>query len=209
MAYRSIGYDSAPRSAVICWLKMVYATKNVLLNLLYQGVLLKYHSNIVLIGMPGSGKSTIGVLLAKKVSMQFIDTDILIQVNEGRSLQSIIDESGYLKLRSIEECHLTSMVFENHVIATGGSAAYSDRAMNHLRRDGIIVFLNVSIAALLKRIRDFETRGLAKRADQTFEDLFDERFPLYMNYADIVLDSSELDPETTCDKIIEELGRFG
>jgi len=184
---------------------MVYATKNVLLNLLYQGVLLKNHSNIVLIGMPGSGKSTIGVLLAKKVSMQFIDTDILIQVNEGRSLQSIIDELGYMELRSIEECHLTSMIFENHIIATGGSAAYSERAMKHLKRDGIIIFLNVSIGALLKRISDFETRGLAKRADQTFEDLFNERFPMYMSYADIVIDSSDLNPETTCDRIIDAL----
>ncbi len=184
---------------------MVYATKNVLLNLSWRGVLLKYHSNIVLIGMPGSGKSTIGVLLAKKLAMQFIDTDILIQVNEGRSLQSIIDEKGYMELRSIEECHLTSMVFENHVIATGGSAAYSERAMKHLKRDGIMVFLNVTIPALLKRIHDFETRGLAKRADQTFEDLFNERFPLYMNYADIVLDSSDLDPEAACDRIIGKL----
>lgn len=187
---------------------MVYATKNVLLNLSYRGVLLKYHSNVVLIGMPGSGKSTIGVLLAKKMSMQFIDTDILIQVNEGRTLQSIIDEKGYMELRSIEECHLTSMIFENHVIATGGSAAYSERAMKHLQRDGIIVFLNVTIPALLKRIHDFETRGLAKRADQTFEDLFNERFPLYMNYADITLDSSDMDPETTCDVIIKELSQF-
>lgn len=155
--------------------------------------------------MPGSGKSTIGVLLAKKLAMQFIDTDILIQANEGRSLQSIIDEKGYMELRSIEECHLTSMFFENHVIATGGSAAYSERAMNHLKRNGSIVFLNVTIPSLTKRIHDFETRGLAKRANQTFEDLFNERFPLYMKYADIILDSSDLDPETTCDRIIEEL----
>jgi shikimate kinase len=188
---------------------MVYATKNVLLNLLIQDCLLKYHSNIILIGMPGSGKSTIGVLLAKKLSMQFIDTDILIQVNEGRSLQSIVDEKGYMELRSIEECHLTSMVFENHVIATGGSAAYSKRAMIHLKRDGIIVFLNVTIPALLKRVHNFETRGLAKRMDQTIEDLFNERFPLYLNYADIIIDSSDMDPETTCDRIIDELGRFG
>jgi shikimate kinase len=100
------------------------------------------------------------------------------------------------------------MVFENHVIATGGSAAYSERAMKHLKRDGTVVFLNVTIPALHKRIHDFETRGLAKRADQTFEDLFNERFPLYMKYADTIIDSSDLDTETTCGRIIEELGRI-
>ena len=133
------------------------------------------HSNLVLIGMPGSGKSTVGVILAKKASRDFLDTDVLIQTSLGRTLQDIVDSDGYLALRKIEETVLLGLAVQNHVIATGGSAAYSDQAMIHLKSDGILIFLDVDLSTLRSRIRDFSTRGLAKRPDQSFAELFDER----------------------------------
>jgi shikimate kinase len=159
-------------------------------------------SNIILIGMPGSGKSTIGVVLAKKTSRDFVDTDVLIQTVEKRSLQTIIDSDGYMELRRIEENTLLKLNCTNHVISTGGSAAYSDAAMNHLKSSGFAVFLHVQLTTLLERVNDFETRGLAKRPEQTFEDLFYERFALYKKYADITIDNSFLTLEEACETII-------
>lgn len=161
-------------------------------------------SNIILIGMPGSGKSTIGVILAKKTAKAFIDTDVMIQTNEGRSLQAIIDRDGYMGLRKIEEHNLLMLNCTNHVISTGGSAAYSDAAMKHLKLRGTIVFLNVNLPTLTKRIRDFDTRGLAKRPDQTLEDLFNERYSLYRKYADITIDNSDMNQDEVCEEIIRK-----
>jgi shikimate kinase len=162
-------------------------------------------SNIILIGMPGSGKSTIGVILAKKTAKSFIDTDVMIQTNEGRSLQAIIDHDGYMSLRIIEERNLLTLNCTDHVISTGGSAAYSDAAMYHLKSTGTIVFLNVNLTTLTKRIHDFDTRGLAKRADQTFEDLFNERYSLYKKYADITIDNSDMNQDEVCEEIVKRL----
>jgi shikimate kinase len=162
-------------------------------------------SNIILIGMPGSGKSTIGVILAKKTAKAFIDTDVMIQTNEGRSLQAIIDCDGYMALRRIEERNLLTINYTDHVISTGGSAAYSDAAMRHLKSIGTIVFLNVNLITLTKRIRDFDTRGLAKRADQTFEDLFNERYSLYRKYADITIDNSDMNQDEVCKEIVKRI----
>lgn len=162
-------------------------------------------SNIILIGMPGSGKSTVGVILAKLTGLDFIDTDILIQTAAGRSLQDIVDADGHMELRRIEEEILLGISCSGHVIATGGSAAYSDRAMNHLRSDGIIVFLDVDITTLESRVNDFTTRGLAKRPDQTFADLFDERVSLYAKYADITVDCTGLSHEEVCAKVMDKL----
>ena len=162
-------------------------------------------SNIVLIGMPGSGKSTVGVLLAKLLGKNFIDSDVLIQTEHGRSLQDIVDSSGYLTLRAIEEKVLLGLFSSNCVIATGGSAVYSRSAMEHLRADGIGVFLNVDLDTLKARVRDFATRGLAKRPDQTLDDLFDERFALYRKYADITVECAGLSHEEVCAKIREAL----
>lgn len=162
-------------------------------------------SNIILIGMPGSGKSTIGIILAKKTAKSFIDTDVMIQTNEGRSLQAIIDHDGYMALRKIEERNLLTLNYTDHVISTGGSAAYSDAAMNHLKSTGTIVFLNVNLTTLTKRIRDFDTRGLAKRADQTFEDLFNERSSLYKKYADIIIDNSDMNQDEVCEEIVKRI----
>jgi shikimate kinase len=167
----------------------------------------KDKSNIVLIGMPGSGKSTIGIILAKMTARNFIDTDILIQLQEGRSLQNIVDTDGHMALRKVEEEVLLSVNCRNHVIATGGSAAYSHTAMSHLRENGIVVFLHATMDTLKARIRNFATRGLAKRPDQSFADLFDERLAIYLRYADITIPSDTLTQEDICTKILKELGK--
>lgn len=168
-----------------------------------------YHkkSNIILIGMPGSGKSTVGVILAKSLGRQFIDTDILIQSEQQRTLQEIIDSEGPMALRNIEEKALLKVNRINHVIATGGSAAYSHPAMIHLKKEGLAVFLHTDLAVLKSRIHNYETRGLAKRPDQSFQDLFDERSYLYNKYADITVESSTSTQDQVCDKIIEQLDR--
>jgi shikimate kinase len=162
-------------------------------------------SNIVLIGMPGAGKSTIGVILAKMMTKDFVDTDVLIQLSESRLLQDIVDNEGHMALRKIEENVILQMRCRNHVIATGGSAVYSKAAMEHLGSTGDIVFLDVDLPTLEARVRDFGTRGLAKRADQTFADLFRERRPLYKKYARITLECSGHTQEEVCAMIIEKL----
>jgi shikimate kinase len=161
--------------------------------------------NIVLIGMPGSGKSTVGILLAKLTALDFIDTDILIQTAFKRSLQDIVDQDGYRELRRIEEEVLLGLDCREHVIATGGSAVYSDAAMVHLKSGGRVVFLHVDLATLKARVRDYNTRGLAKRPDQTVEDLFAERCDLYRKYADVTIECSGLTHEEVCEKIIQAL----
>jgi shikimate kinase len=162
-------------------------------------------SNIVLIGMPGSGKSTVGVILAKLTSRDFIDTDVLIQISQGRLLQNIVDTEGYMALRRIEEDILLGLNCHHHVIATGGSAVYSHAAMEHLKSNGIVVFLDVDLPTLESRIRDFDTRGLAKRPDQSFSDLFKERIILYRKYADVTIDCADLSQEEVCAQIIKRV----
>lgn len=162
-------------------------------------------SNIVLIGMPGSGKSTVGVILAKMISKDFVDTDLLIQLAEKRTLQDIVDNDGHMELRRIEEEILLEVHHTDHVIATGGSAAYSEKAMRHLKEDGVIVFLNADLDCLRNRIENYETRGLAKRADQSFQDLFDERQQLYTRYADLTIDCSQLSQEQVCITISDRI----
>ena len=164
-------------------------------------------SNIVLIGMPGSGKSTVGIILAKMMAKNYVDTDVLIQLAENRTLQDIVNHDGHMVLRDIEERVLLGVDCRDHVIATGGSAAYSPRAMAHLKRDGLCIFLHVDLPTLRSRIRNYETRGLARRPDQSFQDLFDERLGLYRRYADITIAASDLSQEAVCEQIIDELNR--
>ena len=164
------------------------------------------YSNLVLIGMSGAGKSTVGVILAKRTSRDFVDTDVLIQTSQGRTLQDIVDTDGYIVLRKIEEDALLGLCVQNHVVATGGSAAYSDQAMTHLKSDGVIILLDVDLVTLESRVSDFSTRGLAKRLDQSFAELFDERFALYTKYADITIKCAGLTQEDVCARIIEEIG---
>jgi len=162
-------------------------------------------SNIILIGMPGSGKSTVGIILAKLIGRDFIDTDILIQTTHDRTLQDIVDRDGYRELRRIEEEVLLGLDPRNQVIATGGSAVYSEAAIEHVRSRGIAVFLHVDLATLRARVHDYDTRGLAKRPDQTLEDLFAERIALYRKYADITIDCIGLTHEEVCARIIAAL----
>ena len=148
---------------------------------------MKKPQSITLIGMPGAGKSTIGVLLAKELAKDFVDTDVLIQVKEGKTLQDIMDASDYLNLRRIEEEVILATDLRNHVIATGGSAVYGDAGMRHLKNYGPVVFLSVSLAELQKRIHNYASRGIARRPDQSFDDVFEERNRLYRQYADLVV----------------------
>ncbi len=158
-------------------------------------------TNLTLIGMPGAGKSTIGIILAKNLSLDFIDTDLLIQVNQQKSLQQIIDQTDHLNLRAIEENEILKLNVSGHVIATGGSAAYSDKAMIHLQGISHVIFLEVSFAEIERRIRNFATRGIAKAADQTFHELFDERQFLYRKYAELTLRCDGFDQEEIAQQI--------
>jgi shikimate kinase len=167
--------------------------------------MLKNPSNIVLIGMPGSGKSTVGIVLAKLTSCHFVDTDVLIQTSQGRTLQDIVDTEGYMVLREIEERILLKLDCFDHVIATGGSAVYSHAAMTHLKSNGVVVFLKVELPILESRIHDFATRGLAKRPEQSIEDLFEERFVLYTKYADVTIECKDLKQEEVCEDIISSI----
>lgn len=163
--------------------------------------------NIILIGMPGSGKSTVGVILAKMMSRPYLDTDILIQLITKCSLQEIVDSKGHMALRKIEEDVLLDINCRNHVIATGGSAAYSEPAMIHLKKNGLVVFLDATLATLKSRIKNYETRGLAKRPEQSFLDLFNERHELYNRYADIVIPCDASSQEEVAETIIERSSR--
>jgi shikimate kinase len=158
-------------------------------------------TNITLIGMPGAGKSTVGIILAKMLSFGFIDTDVLIQINHQKSLQNIIDESGYLMLRAIEENEVLKLNVDKHIIATGGSVVYSEKAMKHLMSISRIVFLDVDFDVIKKRINNFTTRGIASAESQTIEDVFVEREILYRKYAEYVIEGSYLNQDETAEKI--------
>lgn len=162
-------------------------------------------TNIILVGMPGSGKSTVGVILAKKLAMDFLDTDILIQKEAERTLQEIVDGEGHEALLVLEEQALLSISCQNHVIATGGSAVYSEPAMRHLKKIGTTVFLHADLAALHSRVWNYETRGIAKRPGQSLQDLFAERMALYEHYADVTVHSSQLNQDQVCEAIYAEL----
>ncbi len=165
-------------------------------------------SNITLIGMPGAGKSTTGIILAKLISYNFIDTDVLIQANRKKSLQDILDENGHITLRRIEEEEILKIRVKEHVIATGGSAVYSPSAMRHLSDMSFIVFLKADYEALKKRIRNFESRGIAKAPDQTFEGLYRERQPLYEKYAQLTIDCNTVRQEEAAAQIMTRLSDF-
>lgn len=166
-------------------------------------------TNLTLIGMPGAGKSTIGIILAKNLSLGFIDTDILIQINQQKSLQQIMDENDHLYLRAIEEREILKLNVTRHVISTGGSAAYSDQAMGHLLGISTVIFLEVSFAEIERRIRNFASRGIAKAADQTFRELFDERQILYKKYAEITIRCDRLNQDEIACKVASCFGTSG
>lgn len=157
--------------------------------------------NIVLIGMPGAGKSTIGVLLAKSMLMDFADTDLIIQKKHSAALCEIIKEHGIKKFLEIENEVICKSEFYNCVVATGGSAVYGGEAMKKLRTNGIAVYLKVEPQELEKRINNIHTRGIAMKEGTTIAELYAERAPLYEKYADITVNCTNLSPEQCVDEI--------
>ena len=162
--------------------------------------------SIVLIGMPGAGKSTVGKLLSDKLDLAFVDTDRLIEQDIKESIQNYLDVNGYLKLRLIEEKVILREDIENKVIATGGSAVYSGQSMNHLGKKAKIIFLNVDQNEIEKRITNFATRGITKRPGQSFSSLFKERQKLYMKYFDYKVDTTHLTIDATL-KLVEKIAQ--
>lgn len=163
--------------------------------------------NIVLIGMPGVGKSTIGVILAKMIGYQFTDADLLIQKQEGKLLHEIIAEKGTDGFIEIEERVNASIEASHTIIATGGSVVYGKKAMEHLSRIGTVVYLKVPYDTLEKRLEDIKGRGVVLKEGQTLRTLYDERTPLYEKYADIEISEDGLNVEQTVEKLLERLNK--
>ena len=162
-------------------------------------------NNITLIGMPGAGKSTIGVVLAKVLGYQFLDSDLLIQKQEKRRLSEIIEEEGYKGFKDVENRVNASIEAENTVIATGGSVVYCEEAMEHLKSIGTVVYLKLSLNALSKRLGNLKGRGVLLREGQNLTDLYEERTPLYEKYADIVIDEEGKDLEASLEILLKTL----
>lgn len=143
--------------------------------------------NIVLIGMPGAGKSTVGVVLAKALAWDFIDSDLLIQKHAGKKLTDIIAESGISKFIELEGEINSQIVGKNQVIATGGSVVYSSKAMEALSAIGTVIYLKLNYRDIRNRLGNFKDRGIVLNKEQTLFDLYKERTPLYEKYADLVV----------------------
>jgi shikimate kinase len=165
-------------------------------------------SNIVLIGMPGCGKSTIGVLLAKRLGLGFVDTDLLIQEAEGMPLHSLIKKQGMNVFCEIECGHVKRLNMSHTVIATGGSAVYYNCGMRHLRASGIIVYLYLPEAELRRRLGDLVARGVVLEPGQTLSTLYAERTPLYEEWAEMKVDLTGLGHEDCVEAIIKKLDEF-
>ncbi len=159
-------------------------------------------NNIVLTGMPGSGKSTCGVLLAKALGMDFADTDLIIQRSEKMTLQDIINTRGADYFAQAEERAVCESDFSNCIIATGGSVVYSQKSMRHLADGGKIVYLKISYDTMLGRISNIKTRGILLKNGETLEGMFKERQALYSRYADITVECDGQDIEQTVQAIV-------
>lgn len=164
--------------------------------------------NIVLIGMPGAGKSTVGVLLAKSLLMNFTDTDLIIQRETKSALCDIINERGTGYFIALEEEIILRQDFSLSVIATGGSVVYGERAMERLKANGTAVYLKTALPRLISRLGDITTRGIAMDKGTDIPSLYRERAPLYEKYADITIDCTELSPEECVNLIVEEIGKL-
>jgi len=166
-------------------------------------------TNIIMIGMPGVGKSTLGVILAKRLGLDYLDSDVYLQTRAGRKLQEIIDADGVDGFRRIEENTILSIDLASHVIATGGSVVYSAKAMAHLKKDGIACFLHLGPDQLAERLQNLATRGIAMAPGQSIESLYLERQPLYEKFADITVECTLKRPEAILGEIIHLLQGFG
>ena len=161
--------------------------------------------NVVLIGMPGAGKSTLGVLLAKAIGYDFIDTDLVIQRQAGMTLGVYLANRGYHALRQLEAEVICALDHAGTVIATGGSAVYSQAAMQHLRANGRVVYLQCELDVLNKRIASMDERGIAAPSGQTLADVQAERIPLYEQFAEITVEVGSENTDSTLGKIIQHL----
>lgn len=161
--------------------------------------------NIVLIGMPASGKSTVGIILAKTLGVGFVDTDLIIQQRENSLLQNIINKSGIEAFLDCEMNAVLSLDCENSVVSTGGSVVFRDSAMKKLKSNGIVVFLDVSLETVKSRLNNIKTRGVAAAAGQSIDDIYYERLPLYKKYADFSVNIDLCSAEEAVSKIIFSL----
>ncbi len=157
--------------------------------------------NVILIGMPGAGKSTVGVVLAKRLGYRFIDSDLVIQERSGKLLHQLIEEMGEAGFLALENRINASIYGERAVIATGGSAVYGEEAMAHFREIGRIVYLQLAFEELRERLGDLQKRGVVLKEGMTLKELYEERVPLYEKYGDIVISCSGKDIR----RIVEEI----
>lgn len=166
------------------------------------------NKNIILIGMPGAGKSTLGVLLARAMNYRFMDTDLLIQEREGRLLCEIIAEEGMQRFLEIEGEVNAGIETERTVIAPGGSAIYSERAMEHFARIGTVVYLHVPVTELQKRLGDLKRRGVVLKEGQSLEMLYEERRVYYERYAKVTVDVSGRDIGEILEELVGKLKEY-
>ena len=163
-------------------------------------------TNITLIGMPASGKSSVGVVLAKRLGKKFVDTDIVIQEKYGKLLKDLIEEHGDDGFREIEDEVNATIDVSNSIISPGGSVVYGERAMKHLKEISVVIYLELSYTAIKSRLGDLRERGITLKDGQTLKDLYLERTPLYKKYADITINEMKKSLSKTIDEICESLG---
>lgn len=162
--------------------------------------------NIILIGMPASGKSTVGVVLAKTLASYFIDTDLIIQVQQRNTLQQLLENDGIDAFLHYEEAAMLSVIErENIVVATGGSAIFCEFAMQHLKKNGICVYLDAPLKLLQRRLSNIKTRGVAAKNGETIADIYAERLPYYQKYADFSVDCNNKTVEEIVEIIVNEV----
>ena len=165
-------------------------------------------NNLIFIGMPAVGKSTVGVVVAKRLGLGFLDTDLLIQEKEGRLLRDIIKTEGLDGFLKIENKVNSSVDVRDHVISPGGSVVYCEDAMEHFKETGIIIYLKVSCDTIKSRIKDPKKRGVVLREGQTLEDLYNERSILFEKYADIIIEEDNYTIDETIESVAEALENY-
>ena len=163
--------------------------------------------NIILIGMPACGKSTVGVLVAKNLGFGFVDTDLVIQEQQGKLLQQIMDNQGVDALLNAERVAIKSLNIAKTVVATGGSAVFSAEAMAHLKKDGVVVYIKLPFSVIDHRLNDLNTRGVAGSNTKSLAEIFDERAPFYERYADVTLEAENMSAEEVAQAIILAVSR--